>query len=208
MQVMPGLVLGFLEVTVLTSISVAISTRLPMLANLVVCILVFFLGHLSPVLVEVADAGQRQRTGGLHGPVVRLGAPLARVLQRRPVDLNRCGHSLGRLRIACIRLLRVVQWSSALVCVPLVRGSRPGLTDRAETPERSACEGSAPARQPKRYRGLSKSSWPLRGEVRHRQRHCASRARIDGQPGTNRLDPIAREFHACKPTRIVAHGSF
>ena len=38
----------------LTAISVAISTRLPMLANLVVCILVFFLGHLSPVIVEVS----------------------------------------------------------------------------------------------------------------------------------------------------------
>jgi ABC-type transport system involved in multi-copper enzyme maturation permease subunit len=55
-QVLPGLVLGFFEVTVLTSISVAISTRLPMLANLVVCILIFFLGHLSPVLVEAANA--------------------------------------------------------------------------------------------------------------------------------------------------------
>jgi ABC-type transport system involved in multi-copper enzyme maturation permease subunit len=51
-QVLPGLVLGFLEVTVLASISVAISTRLPMLVNLVVCIAIFFLGHLSPVLVE------------------------------------------------------------------------------------------------------------------------------------------------------------
>lgn len=57
MQVMPGLALGFMEVTVLTSISVAISTRLPMLANLVVCILIFFLGHLSPVLVEAAGEG-------------------------------------------------------------------------------------------------------------------------------------------------------
>jgi ABC-type transport system involved in multi-copper enzyme maturation permease subunit len=57
-QVMPGLALGFLEVTVLTAISVAISTRLPMLANLVVCILVFFLGHLSPVLVDVGQQGQ------------------------------------------------------------------------------------------------------------------------------------------------------
>jgi ABC-type transport system involved in multi-copper enzyme maturation permease subunit len=57
-QVMPGLVLGFMEVTVLTAISVAISTRLPMLANLVVCILVFFLGHLSPVLVESASQKQ------------------------------------------------------------------------------------------------------------------------------------------------------
>ncbi len=51
-QVLPGLALGFFEVTVLASISVAISTRLPMLVNLVVCIAIFFLGHLSPVLVE------------------------------------------------------------------------------------------------------------------------------------------------------------
>lgn len=51
-QVLPGLALGFFEVTVLAAISVAISTRLPMLVNLVVCITIFFLGHLSPVLVE------------------------------------------------------------------------------------------------------------------------------------------------------------
>jgi ABC-type transport system involved in multi-copper enzyme maturation permease subunit len=54
-QVLPGLVLGFFEVTVLASISVAISTRLPMLVNLVVCIAIFFLGHLSPVLVEATE---------------------------------------------------------------------------------------------------------------------------------------------------------
>jgi ABC-type transport system involved in multi-copper enzyme maturation permease subunit len=58
MQILPGLVLGFFEVTVLASISIAISTRLPMLVNLVVCILIFFLGHLSPVLVEVSSQGQ------------------------------------------------------------------------------------------------------------------------------------------------------
>src|SRR3954454_388694 len=46
LQVLPGLGLGFLEVTVLAGVSVAISTRLPMLVNLVVCISVFFLGHL------------------------------------------------------------------------------------------------------------------------------------------------------------------
>jgi ABC-type transport system involved in multi-copper enzyme maturation permease subunit len=57
-QVLPGLVLGFFEVTLLTSISVAISTRLPMLANLVVCILIFFLGHLTPVLVDMSDNQQ------------------------------------------------------------------------------------------------------------------------------------------------------
>lgn len=57
-QVMPGLALGFFEVTVLTAVSVAISTRLPMLVNLVVCMAIFFLGHLSPVLVEATSQGQ------------------------------------------------------------------------------------------------------------------------------------------------------
>ncbi len=71
MQVMPGLVLGFFEVTVLTAISVAISTRLPMLANLVVCILIFFLGHLSPVLVESA---QQRQVNELVGFMARLFA--------------------------------------------------------------------------------------------------------------------------------------
>ncbi len=54
-QIMPGLVLGFMEVTILASISLAISTRAPMLVNLVVCISIFFLGHLSQVLVDVTD---------------------------------------------------------------------------------------------------------------------------------------------------------
>jgi hypothetical protein len=55
---LPGLALGFFEVTVLTAISVAISTRLPMLVNLVVCISVFFLGHLTPILVEITGNGR------------------------------------------------------------------------------------------------------------------------------------------------------
>jgi ABC-type transport system involved in multi-copper enzyme maturation permease subunit len=57
-QVLPGLALGFFEVTTLTAISVAISTRVPMLVNLVVCISIFFLGHLSPVLVAITGGGQ------------------------------------------------------------------------------------------------------------------------------------------------------
>jgi ABC-type transport system involved in multi-copper enzyme maturation permease subunit len=59
MQVLPGLALGFFEVTILTAVSVAISTRLPMLVNLIVCIMIFFLGHLSPVLVEATENGQQ-----------------------------------------------------------------------------------------------------------------------------------------------------
>jgi len=58
LQVLPGLALGFFEVSVLAAVSVAISTRLPMLVNLIVCIAIFFLGHLSPVLVEATNQGQ------------------------------------------------------------------------------------------------------------------------------------------------------
>jgi len=53
-QIMPGLALSFMEAVTLASISVAISTRLPMLANLVICVSIYVLGHLVPVLVSSA----------------------------------------------------------------------------------------------------------------------------------------------------------
>ena len=72
-QILPGLALGFLEVTALAAISVAISTRLPMLVNLVVCIAVFFLGHLTPVLIE-ATSQPGQRTNELIAFMAKLFA--------------------------------------------------------------------------------------------------------------------------------------
>ena len=54
MQIVPGLALSFMEAAILASISVAISTRLPMLANLVICVSIYVLGHLVPVLVNSA----------------------------------------------------------------------------------------------------------------------------------------------------------
>jgi len=51
-QVLPGIVLIFLEVAVLAAVSVAISTRLPMVVNLVTCFAIFVVGHLTPVLVQ------------------------------------------------------------------------------------------------------------------------------------------------------------
>jgi hypothetical protein len=56
MLVIPGLVLSFLEVMVMTSISVAISTRLAMLPNLVISVSVYLLGHLVPVLINSSVA--------------------------------------------------------------------------------------------------------------------------------------------------------
>lgn len=55
--IVPGLVLALLETVVLTSISVAISTRLPMMANLLICTAIYALGHLVPPLVN-SVAGQ------------------------------------------------------------------------------------------------------------------------------------------------------
>lgn len=51
LQILPGLTLGFLEVSILAAISVAISTRLPMLVNFVVCTAIFLLAHMTPILV-------------------------------------------------------------------------------------------------------------------------------------------------------------
>jgi hypothetical protein len=48
----PGMVLSLYETMVLAAISVAMSTRLPMVANLVVCSSIYVLGHLVPMIVN------------------------------------------------------------------------------------------------------------------------------------------------------------
>ena len=52
MLTIPGLVLAFFEATVMVCLSVAISTRLPMLANFVICFTVYVLGHITPLIVQ------------------------------------------------------------------------------------------------------------------------------------------------------------
>ncbi|WP_437204897.1 ABC transporter permease [Planctomicrobium sp. SH664] len=49
--VFPGLALIVMEVAVMTAVSVAISTRVPMMVNISTCFAVFVIGHLTPVLV-------------------------------------------------------------------------------------------------------------------------------------------------------------
>jgi len=48
---MPGILLSIMEIAVLTALSVAISTRVPMVVNLVTCLTIFIVGHLTPILV-------------------------------------------------------------------------------------------------------------------------------------------------------------
>ena len=55
--IVPGLLLAFMEVAILAAISVAISTRLPMLANFVISFATYVLGHLTPLLVQSTVEG-------------------------------------------------------------------------------------------------------------------------------------------------------
>ena len=51
-QVLPGVVLLMMEIAVMSAISVAISTRLPMVVNLTSCFAIFVVGHLTGLLVQ------------------------------------------------------------------------------------------------------------------------------------------------------------
>ena len=53
-QIVPGLVLAFFEAVVMASIAVAISTRLPIMPNLIICFTIYVLGHLAPMLPHSA----------------------------------------------------------------------------------------------------------------------------------------------------------
>jgi ABC-type transport system involved in multi-copper enzyme maturation permease subunit len=56
-RTVPGLVLAFFETLVFAAVSVAISTRLPLLANLVICFAIYAFGHLTPLLVQSGAEG-------------------------------------------------------------------------------------------------------------------------------------------------------
>ncbi|MBS0260926.1 MAG: ABC transporter permease [Planctomycetes bacterium] len=51
-KILPPVVLSILEIAVMSAISVAISTRLPMMVNMISCLTIFVIGHLTPVLVR------------------------------------------------------------------------------------------------------------------------------------------------------------
>lgn len=69
-ETLPGLVLGFCQVMVLVALAAALATRLPMVVNMVVCLIVYFLGHLTPVLVQVSQ--NRLNTDRSGSPVFKL----------------------------------------------------------------------------------------------------------------------------------------
>ncbi len=113
LNTIPGLILSFFEICVLTSVSVAISTRVPMVVNMVTCFAIFVVGHVTSVMVE---------RGVLHLEVVQFTARLiATALPNLELFKNRgsqhgdvCAPALSGLRSS---VLRSVQY----------RGDFPGL---------------------------------------------------------------------------------
>jgi len=69
-----GLLLGFGQVTILVAIASALATRIPFVVNLVLCLVVYFLGHLAPVIVKITEsrAGGDDPALGLVGFLGRL----------------------------------------------------------------------------------------------------------------------------------------
>jgi ABC-type transport system involved in multi-copper enzyme maturation permease subunit len=74
-QTIPGLFLAFLETLVLTALSVAVSTRLPMLANFIISFSIYVLGHLTPLMVQSQAVAEN-----VPQPVVFLAKMSATVL--------------------------------------------------------------------------------------------------------------------------------
>lgn len=54
LQLPPILLLTFMEIAILASIAVAIATRLPMAVNFTICLTIFVVAHLVPVLVRMS----------------------------------------------------------------------------------------------------------------------------------------------------------
>jgi ABC-type transport system involved in multi-copper enzyme maturation permease subunit len=52
--VLPGLVIVSGQVMILLAIAVALATRLPMVVTIPICIVFYFLGHLTPILISVS----------------------------------------------------------------------------------------------------------------------------------------------------------
>jgi hypothetical protein len=60
LDTLPGLVLSFSQVLVLVALAVSLATRVPMVVNLVAVLVVYFLAHLTPVLVSQARVAARE----------------------------------------------------------------------------------------------------------------------------------------------------
>jgi hypothetical protein len=53
LEALPGLAIGFCQVMIIAAFAIALATRVPMVVNIVACMAIYFLGHLTTVLTDV-----------------------------------------------------------------------------------------------------------------------------------------------------------
>jgi len=85
LDTLPGLVLIFSQVMVLVAIAVSLATRVPMVVNLPAVLVVYFLAHLTPVLVSI---GNRVRAADPNSAVSQLLAFVSEVFNTLLPDLG------------------------------------------------------------------------------------------------------------------------
>jgi hypothetical protein len=76
LDIAPGLILGFSQSMVLIAIAVSLATRVPMVVNLVVVVVLFFMAHLTPVLVQIGYEAQRTNPGAAVSQILYFMAQL------------------------------------------------------------------------------------------------------------------------------------
>ena len=54
-QILPGMALAYLETVILAAIAITISTRLPLLPNLTLTLIIYLLGNIAPVIVQASE---------------------------------------------------------------------------------------------------------------------------------------------------------
>jgi ABC-type transport system involved in multi-copper enzyme maturation permease subunit len=111
----PGLALAFMETVVLTAISVAVSTRLSMLPNLIICGAVYVLGHLIPPIVQ-SSAGENEYVAFIG----RLAAVVLPVLDHFNIQAAVAGGAPIPPSYLGWTLLYCILYSAAMMLLALV----------------------------------------------------------------------------------------
>ena len=100
-SVIPALTLQFLEVLIFVAISVAISTRMGILANFLICFSIYVLGHLTPLIVQSSEAAEAFETVGFFGQLIAIVFPVLNhfdvqtaINTNRPVPMDYLGWSV------------------------------------------------------------------------------------------------------------------
>jgi hypothetical protein len=79
-EALPGQLLGFCHVMVLLAVAVCLSTRFPVAVNISTCLVIYVLGHLSPILVQTAQAQRDASPGSVVSTLLLFVAQVFNIL--------------------------------------------------------------------------------------------------------------------------------